>query len=71
MAIRVVQDPSFQIRSDLSRIVPLSSSITRGWVQTFMERHNIVVRRQSGKQRLSRAKTEIIERIVAYHLFTL
>lgn len=38
------------------------------WVQIFMERHNIVIRKGCGKRLPSPAKIEYIERTVAFHL---
>lgn len=68
MAKRIVEDPSFRKSNEVTMNSPLHSRITARWVQTFMERHNIVVRRQSGKLSVSPEKTEMIERSVAYHL---
>jgi len=46
-------------------IIPL---ITKRLVQTFMERHQIVSRRQCGKLLVSPVEQVLIERSVAYHL---
>lgn len=48
--------------------VQLSTLINSGWVQQFMERHNIVPRRQCGKLMISPAKQVFIEKQVAFHL---
>ena len=45
--------------------------IHAGWVQRFMERYNIVSRRQFGKLMMSPAKQIIIEKQVAFHLGTI
>ena len=46
----------------------LSCEITKRWVQSFMERFNIVARRQCGKLMISPVKQEQMEREVAFHL---
>ena len=46
----------------------LLNHITDRWVRAFMERFNILSRRQTGKLMTSPAKQEIIERSVAFHL---
>lgn len=47
---------------------PIMEKITFKWIQTFMERFNIVSRAASGKGSISTAKTVQIRRLVAYHL---
>lgn len=47
---------------------PIIEKIDWRWVQVFMERHNIVIRKRSGKHQPSAAKVQFIERSVAYHL---
>lgn len=42
--------------------------ITTAWIQRFMHRHNIVMRRQTGKLQISPEAQERIERRVAYFL---
>lgn len=46
----------------------VSTHITTRWVQSFMQRNNIVARTQSGKLSVSPQKEELIEREVAFHL---
>ncbi|ORY38863.1 hypothetical protein BCR33DRAFT_768996 [Rhizoclosmatium globosum] len=42
--------------------------LTYLWIQNFMERNNIVTRRQTGKLSVSPEKQEAIEQSVAYHM---
>ncbi|KAL3678629.1 hypothetical protein R1sor_021585 [Riccia sorocarpa] len=48
--------------------VPLDMRITRSWVQDFQDHYNLVHRTQTWKLSVSPAKTEFIERHVAYHM---
>ena len=50
--------------------VPLIDLINTGWIQRFMERVNIVTRRQCEKLMISPAKQLLIEKEVAFHLVT-
>ena len=46
----------------------IGSKITYGWVSLFMERFDIVIRKQAGKLMVSDEKQLSIEKNVAYHL---
>ena len=46
----------------------IKDNITSRWEQTFMERHNIVARSQTGKLLVSPQKKVHIEKTVAHHL---
>lgn len=47
---------------------PIKQKITCRWIQSFLERMQIVLRVPSGKPLLSDKKTEFVHRSVAYHL---
>lgn len=47
---------------------PIVDRIDLHWVQTFLERHDVVTRKRCGKLAVSDEKQRSIERAVAYHL---
>jgi hypothetical protein len=46
----------------------IHDKITTRWVQTFMDKHNVVARAQTGKLQCSAEKELHVEKTIAYHL---
>ena len=47
---------------------PISERITHRWIQTWRERHDVILRSPTGKPAVSDVKQIYMERCVAYHL---
>ncbi len=67
----LIQEPNSPFAADEVNSVSnktLSSHITLKWVNSFLSRHNIVIRKQSESLSRYPAYTWFIEKTVAYHI---
>ena len=56
---------------DLTSYRPIPSHVTAKWIDKFLYRFNIVIRKQYGCLLHSTAQTNYIEKQVSYHLYRL
>jgi len=74
MALSLIERPeetkTFH-QSVMIKNVPIRDKITYRWIQLFMQKHNLVIRAQTGKLSVSPKKQAQIEQAIAAHLGTM